>query len=654
MKTIKYVISFCILFVGMLIIGESHNFRLNNFYTPFINTTLYIQENTTENEMIRDILDSATRNEVEVFAFTKSFSSMQSTDIEIYGTSGVEQYINEQLDIFAQEYPSLFLEDFRFTFKGMESLQNIKDINDYYVIGNSDKAKQFKIGLIDKYAGNHPKEGYNSSELKNNIIMIWALMVFVILLFTYYDAIYQKKESLIRVSLGEPISRIILKNIAIDTFVFSLLFVIIIYILAPYTYVYFEFKLSLICLIVMIALNASLYLSLFFYNLKEAFSNAKGSSIKLLSINYSLKLVTVVITIVVISSNIILISESYQLYKQKPFFEKHKEYSYVKMEYNIKFYSDGTYDDRSKESELVQSAFYKQFFGKTNASMLVTTHGLLYEKGIYTNRNVLNYLTEHIKELQGLKLDKDIYFLMPQTMKGKPEVIEDFKDTVNQFEEEGFQYSYEAIYYEGPIELLRIDEDSVYGSELVSNPLVIFNRMDAGQFEIKPRNTGHPAEVMYNITDEQFNSFIQDNQLIGHISTKTNVFDKFTQSWNIAKRILIMNFIFSMLVLFLEFIIISSIIKLEYDVNAVELSVKKVLGHSIWEKNRKIMLMTLITTVVSIALAAATAILIGVEKVYYLTFGGVAILALELIVIFLFIRRLENAKIQKILRGGSL
>ena len=56
MKRVKYIISFCILFVGLLIIGESHTFRLNNFYTEFNNTTLYLQVNTTEQEMIRDTL----------------------------------------------------------------------------------------------------------------------------------------------------------------------------------------------------------------------------------------------------------------------------------------------------------------------------------------------------------------------------------------------------------------------------------------------------------------------------------------------------------------------------------------------------------------------------------------------------------------------
>ncbi|WP_394514694.1 hypothetical protein [Priestia aryabhattai] len=66
MKTIKYIISLCIIFIGILIIGESHIFRLNNFYTDFDNTT-YLQKDTNDVEMANDILNSAKSNDVEVF-----------------------------------------------------------------------------------------------------------------------------------------------------------------------------------------------------------------------------------------------------------------------------------------------------------------------------------------------------------------------------------------------------------------------------------------------------------------------------------------------------------------------------------------------------------------------------------------------------------
>ncbi|MEA4826955.1 MAG: hypothetical protein VB130_10010 [Clostridium sp.] len=90
MKWIKYIISFCIIFIGFLIIGESHIFYLDNFYTPYANTTLYLQSGTTSEEMVNDIMNSAERNEVQVFTFIKSHPSFYLSKYDIYGTSSAE------------------------------------------------------------------------------------------------------------------------------------------------------------------------------------------------------------------------------------------------------------------------------------------------------------------------------------------------------------------------------------------------------------------------------------------------------------------------------------------------------------------------------------------------------------------------------------
>ncbi|MWC27096.1 DUF1430 domain-containing protein [Paenibacillus sp. MMS18-CY102] len=655
MKTIKYIISFFILFVGLLIIGESHTFRLNNFYTAFDSTTLYLQPNTTEEEMIQDTLQSARRNNVEVFTYTMQPRSANLTEFEIYATTGVQAYFKKNLDIVAKEYPSLLLGNISFKFHELSSLKDVANVHDYYVIGSHDKAKQFKIDLINKYAGNHPIQGYESNELRNTIIGIWVLIIAIILLLSFYDVIYQKKESLIRVSMGEPISRIVWKNIAYDSIGFILIFGLIVYTLSNYTHVYFEFKLSLLFLLILLVTNALLYVNLYFYNLKEVFSNAKASSNKLLTLNYGLKFVTIVITILVISGNIALMIESYQLYKQKSFFEDHKDYSYIRLAYKPLTSSDGTVNFRDGEKERVNYAFYKQFFEKSDGILLSTTEGMTKNRGgIYANRNALGYLSGKIDKIKNMELTKDIYFFLPKKRSTEAGVLDELKLTVRQFEGDQFSYTYDIIYYESNIEMLRINEDSLYGSELIENPTVIYNNLPANKLGSHPKFTYHSTEIMYNITDQEFNQFVQNNQLSGLSATKTNVLDYFNKGWNAAKRILYMNLIFSMLVLFLEFIIISSIIKLEYEVNAIELSIKKVLGYSVCAKNRKIILMTIITTILSIISAVIAALLSGLHDVQYLAAGGIVILVLELAVIGFRIRRIENVMIQKILKGGGL
>lgn len=161
-------------------------------------------------------------------------------------------------------------------------------------------------------------------------------------------------------------------------------------------------------------------------------------------------------------------------------------------------------------------------------------------------------------------------------------------------------------------------------------------------------------DIMYKISDDEFNKFVDEHNLTDQIVSKTNVFENFENKWVVAKRVLYINFIFSILVLSLEFIIISSIIKLEYEVNAMELAIKKVMGHSLFEKHGKLILMTIITTILSILTSVIIAMIIEFNKFYFLILGGIVILLLELFLITFYIRRTENEKIQKVLKGGNI
>ncbi|MGE6313513.1 hypothetical protein ACQKD6_24220 [Bacillus cereus] len=656
MKGIKYIISFLVLFIGMLIIGESHTFRLNDFQTEFANTTMYIQPNTSDKEMISDILNSAQKNKVEVFAFIKSPRSTFYTQYDVYGTSGVENYINENLNIFEREYPSLFLGKSRFTFKKLNDIATMDRINDFYVIGDKKQVKAFKMELIDKYAGNHPKEGYKNTDLKVNILFIWFLIMSVILLLTFYDVILQKKENLIRVSMGENIHNLYWKNVTIDSLVYIFYFLIIIFILSKYTYVFFGIRISVLLFLLLLLLNALLYLNLYFYDVKEVFSNSKSSR-KLLSLNYSLKLVTSIITIFIISSNLALIFESYKLYKQKPFFEEHKEYYYTRLEYKPYQNSDGSVPDTLTESAKVQATFYREFIEKFDAFPLVNISNFNDIKGILANRNSYKYLSKEIDELNGLKLDKDIYFILPEKLKGNTKLVKQLNAAVKFYEGSNIKYEYEILFYKKNIEIISIDENYTYGSDLVKNPVIVLNNLSIdtllSQQVDDSQKINYVHDVMYKISNEEFNQFVEKYHLTNQIVSKTNVLDNYKNKWNVAKRVLYINFVFSALILFLEFIIISSIIKLEYEVNAIELALKKVLGHTLFEKHRKLISMTIATSIVSIIASVIIAKTVDINDVYYLIIGGITIIFLEVALMSFYIHKTERMKLQKILKGGN-
>ncbi|MGG4143976.1 DUF1430 domain-containing protein [Paenibacillus algorifonticola] len=656
MKTIKFIISFCVLFIGMLIIGESHTFHLENFYTKFDQTTLYMQPHTTDQEMVKDILNSAKNNDVEVFTYIKSPKSMFSTEFEVYGSSGVEPYINKELQIHEEVYESLFMGNIRFSFSELDKIGEMDAVHEFYVIGNDDQVHAFKMNLIDKYAGNHPQEGYENTELRNTIILIWLLILCMILFLTFYDAIFTKKESLIKISMGESVHKIFWENVMIDSIVLTVHFSIVVSALSQFTSVWFRFDLSLTFFLLMLFLNSLLYLSLFNYPIKEVFSNSVGSK-KLLTLNYSLKIFTSIITILIVSSNLVFIVESFNLYKQKSFFEEYSEYDYIRLQYKPVPNRDGSATNTLTDSVNVQMSFYQAFFREFKATSFVNISNLTKVEGILANQNSYAYLSSKIKELREAALAEKVYFVLPKGLSNDAGIVKKMMEAVHFYEGADFSYDHEVIYYEDPIELISIDENYTYGSDFFENPVIIYNNLTpkmltAGSNNIQKMNVLH--DIMYKIEDQAFTRFIEEHGLENQIVSRTNALENYENKWTIAKRVLYINLVFSVLVIVMELLIISSIIKLEYDINAIELAIKKVMGYSAVEKHRKLLVLTVLTTTLSMGLTVIISFMLNFGEFYYLMIGGISILLLEVAVILFFIHRIEKAKIQKILKGGNL
>lgn len=642
----------------MTIIGESHIFRLDNFYTEFDNTTMYLQEGISDREMVDDIVKSALNNKIEVFTYIKTPRSTLLADYVIYGTPGIQNYLNDHSNIYDKVYSSLFLGKLHFTFKPFEAIKNMENINEYYMIGEKNRINQFKMGLIDKYAGNHPKDGIVNKDSRNLVFSIWVLIIIIVVFLTYYDIILQKKENVIRFTMGERISSIFWKNTTYDSIVFILIFCFSIIFLSNYTYIYFLFTYSLIFLLSLLILNALLYLKLFSFNIKEAFSNMRGS-VKLLSINYTLKLITSIVTILIISSNIALIFESIELYKQKPFFKQYADYNYTKLENRLTIKSNGSIISEIDKDAVIQETFYRKYFTKFDATLLTDISDMLDEEGILANKNAFDYLAKNIKEIRDRSLDKEIYFILPSKFKGDSLIIDKLRNAIEFYEGSEFNYSFDVIYYKENVKIISIDEMKLYGSEFIKQPVIIFNNIAADSLKdinIKPSipKLNYVHDIMYKTSDAEFDKFISEHQLTGQIVSETNVYEKYITYWTSAKRVLYINLIFSLLVILLEGIIISSIIKLEYEVNAIELSIKKILGYSVLQKNTKLIILTVITSSLSIISSIIISSFFNYGKINNLAIGGILILVLELGVIFVFIRKVERSRIQKILKGGTI
>ena len=123
---------------------------------------------------------------------------------------------------------------------------------------------------------------------------------------------------------------------------------------------------------------------------------------------------------------------------------------------------------------------------------------------------------------------------------------------------------------------------------------------------------------MYELTEKELQTFINDNNLESEIHSVTNVYENYIYHWTILKRSMCISIALCLLILFLEFIVIKYIIKLEYEANAIELSLKKILGYGLWEKNSRILILTLIASIVSIIFSSIIGIIFKISEAKFI------------------------------------
>lgn len=666
MKGIKLFIAFFTIWIGLLIIGESKVFYLQNFSDAFTNTTMYEQKGIDKEQMRTDILKAAHSHQVDFFILS---STPNGTNIQynIYGTKNVHTYIAHNFHITNKTYKSFLLGNVSFDFTSFESaaIDELSLTTNYYVIGSSENIQAFKMALINTYAGNHPIEG--SNEMNNMIIIaIWFLVGTVILMFTIYDILHQQKENLIRITMGESVHVIVLRNIIIDSSVLLLLFLISYWSLQPLTNPSYALHISLLAFTIIIILNACAYVTMYRYNLKKAFSNSRNVR-GVLGFNYLIKVISIIVTTAIVSSNVIIIYEAYMVYQQKDFFEDYKEYAHVFFRYDVlpleeeqQFHSND--DDQQQKYHLMNERenyynylFYQQnYYQGVDQVLQLSFEDASFDQ-VSMNKSMERYVKGLIPSIQNKDFTKEIYILMPHALKEDESLIEEtmlsstFYDTTT--------FSREVIYYDETVAFATNHTKDFYTTSYVKNPVIIFLNIDPTTIDpsvIKDTDYIDFPRMMYHVTKEQVQQFAKEQGLENQTHFYINVWENFERKWEMSKRMLYINSVFMCLILFLECIIITTIIRLEYQMNALEIAIKKTLGYRVWERNKKLIIMPVITTIIGIIGAFMGMLLYNVESWLYVLFSNFILLILEITYILFLVNKMDREQLAKILKGGNV
>lgn len=633
MKKVKYYSSFIIFLIAWLLISELYVLHMENFQSEFPYVTFYRPQKTSQEVMLEDIRESANKNSLKLFLVEQKINSLSSKTINIYATSDLREEMKCKAFVSAGGYNSFFLGRVKVCYKNWSQIKNIDNFSTYYYVGKREDAIELKKELVDKYGGKFPQAGYITLNYERNVILVWIVAFSFLILFSVYQNLLERKTVAVRVLMGESLLLVALKCFFLDVIVFGLELVVSQTFIGLYGNTLIANKISYFTFVAFIVIDFLLYVSYLNINFQKSLKNTSNKGILLFS--YSYKIVIISIFIVLVSGCVELIFSGIDYYYQKGFFAEHKNYSYSKIEL-----------DDGEQTNHMRYKFYNKCVEEEKAITLNQIES--YSSSdiyIYADVGAVTYLKERIPELNGMNIDNKVYFLVPEGVSTN-EVQETWESYYHG------EYDSEEIYYTSNrkiISTFRPDSLSINSSR-EENPIIILNTM-----KLDDKDFINPYLIdntIYKISNKEWNSFLETNGIDKNLSCLTNVYENYQIYWKQNQRLLILGVGVLILLLLLESIITSTILHYEYQINAIEIVVKKILGYSFFHRYKNMILITLLGDLIGITLSAL--LFFNNKSLNFSLWGVIILCSFEVVILVKRTLHFESQQINKILKGGVL
>jgi hypothetical protein len=651
MKRVRIILAILLILLGFIFSAELYQNYFRNFCGQFYYFELEEKENR---KAVAELLEkTANEKNIGIFAVTDNTDTALETEIDVYANEKAKKLLESKYDIQNGEFCSFFSGKTKLRFHLFSEIESNDTIETFYCTGTMDEVSSVKTAVNQKHATSYIHKGYSDG---NNwmIWAVWGLIYCILFVLGWMVIQFEKKENFIKISMGESIKKIIMKNVITDIGLYCVMMFGIRTVLKNVISLNFHENGIFLMFFVFVVLQTMINIWGFRYDYKEIMYGA-NISMKTLGNCYALKVISMIASIVSIAICIGLVIYQYSYFRMYDKIEKYKDYSFLS-------YRIDTSDQREDE-ELEQviarkeSLLFYDMYRKGKISLAVTNAvGKNNDKYYLVSENTLG-----IKDLIKEKEEDDFhgaYILMPESMSNKEEIEKDAIEATK-WDYEGFQkdFEYKIITY-NQFELLYFDteaSDLEFGFDKVENPIMIlyhfnFDEMDKENAAVYLG--GIQNDIMYRL-DGMKASEIEQKYGLKDV-TITSVPSRCEQYRASIIRVLLLNLIICIFMMILEVIIIMTIIKLEYMINAKELAIKKILGYSIIKKNGFLFLTNFLSAgvaVISVLIYSSMYNVVSIPLIVLSTFG---LVISEMILIIFYIIKTEKTQATKILKGGTL
>lgn len=631
--------------------GEFFQYYLNTYTSQFSYIDITENEMNSQAEIQNNIYHLAEKYNIEVLQTERKNGSGRATSLTVYSTDEAFEKLKTEYSVSPNIYKALFLGTTKVDFADFKDKKLLGETERYYFIGEQRQIQSIRENIKNDYACSFIK---NETEhaYPYLVLLIWAVVGVLFLILTWLDIHFQKKENFVLVSLGKPIRQIILKNVFIDFLTFSLIFSVLFALLGRFVYLGYEIKNIVLLCAAVLFLNALLYLTLFKMNYKEVLYGANLNE-RIISDGYVLKSISMILTVVVLSCNAMLISANFKELKRIKTLRNVENYSFLEL-------NPVSLLNLGKDYEETRYGLINSIYGELqNRGCAYSFCGLSGENDYCIINSDSKFLLNGFDLKTEPDGNSDFYILVPEEIEFSQNADESVYDCIEMYFGSEKALSCEKITYSGNGELLTYDstEGLTLGAQSFENPIVIYINNPSLKLNCDSSTLSTLfSKMLFNISNSEINTVCEKYQINekGFYLQGEKVKEKVSDYQAVLNRALLLNTVISAFLLLLELFIISVIIKLEYKVSTTELAVKKVLGYSVFQKNKQIFLLNTYAALIAVVSCTVFCLMYKLAVWYTVIAVGTSVLCFEYVIIAVLITRFEKQNVAKILKGGCL
>lgn len=649
--------------VALVVNGDLYQDYLRHFEYAFDNTSFNLPFKVNGEEMTIDILDTAEKYNIKFFTIARSIEGLTKENVCIfYSDDSVLNNIFEECSVKIKEYKSVIFGKTDVTARPFEESSDELLTGTYYLIGDKNCEKDFKLALMDKYGGSLIRDGYEPNDDKLIVGVIWLAVLIVFVLMTVFEYHISLQLNALTISMGTSVNKLYLINCTIDAVCLTVVLCSSRQILLQFTNTSFNSAYQFCFLVAAIISDVIVYSRLYGVNIGLYLRGKDRQSVALAGC-YVVKFAASVLVIVLFASFVAIASEYKSYASQKPFWDKYSLYNNLKARVVT--------DDDEKDEEESRNIDYKIYSEHFNDSDIVL---LSYIAGkdffgvdvIAFNKNAADYLKPKLKDIDFATLeDNKVYAFIPKKQfkngfgSANAGSLNEMSDKVIDWSG-SYHEGTEIIYYNNSVKLLSLTSDSDFSSKYYKNPIVLFINIDE---EKNPRvNTGDlnigegQYFKMFNMSKQEYKYYYEKAAAPGEDVQVFyfNIGEQYNYNLSTLRKTVYISLILTALISALNTVITIIFLKIYLNVNSVETALKKVTGYSVFERYSLLFIGIVIIEVLGLIGAGVASIVLKLNSIPFIIAGGMIFIAMDLLVITLIIKHTENERVSKILKGGSL